>query len=926
MSVDAQLQQSIDQTLQLAIAFHQEEQLQEAEEYYRLVLQLDPTHPEANHNMGILAVQTQRPDKSLPYFSAALDADPTHGPTWLNYIEALHQAGQTEDASQVLELVMQQGLQGDEVDALALRLSTNKAELTTTISPAAPLATEVPSNISNTPAKFSSHRKHPGTEEINDLQSLFDNGRYDDALPLAQEMTRQYPAFDFGWKALGVVLKQLGKTEEALIPMRKAAALSPNDSESHNNLGITLQKLGNLNEAEKCYRRALKINPDNAQVLSNLGTTLATLKRLTEAETCFKRAIQIKPDYAKAYNNLASLLVKSEQYDEAEKNCRQALRLNPAYGEAHLNLAQILKQLDRPDEAIASFRMALKSDPHNAMTHCELGIVLHEQYRLQEAEVRFRWALEIEPTHAASHCALGNTQQVAGRLDDAVNSYRQAIECKPTYAAAHSNLGNVLQKLNRLDEAKVACERAIEIAPDFAHAHYTLGGILLELAHIDKAEAALRRAVYIDPFYAHAHTNLLFLYSYFGILSPEQYLAEARKWQQNCLSAQAREAAHTKVFNRLPLTGRRLKVGYVSGDFRQHAISYFVEQLFTQHDKTRLELFAYSTNGVKDKVTLRLETLTEHWFSIAGMSDEKALEKIDADGIDILIDLAGHTAYSRPELFARRAAPVQAHYLGYFASTGLSEMDYWIGDEILTPPETDSHFSEQVWRLPRVWVSYEGKRDAPLPSWQSSQDGSIWLGSFNNLGKLTPATFALWAKVLHALPEGKLLLKTKQLKSPVTCLSILETMSALGITADRIELQDGSTTPEWSAHMGYYDRLDIALDPVGGVGGGTTTCDALWMGVPMITLAGDRMGSRMTASMLNAIGHSEWIAHSEAEYIEKVVTLARDTQQRKTLRFNQRKKMAASPLCDAHNLASCLEIAYMTMFEHWQSKSRPSEI
>ena len=173
---------------------------------------------------------------------------------------------------------------------------------------------------------------------------------------------------------------------------------------------------------------------------------------------------------------------------------------------------------------------------------------------------------------------------------------------------------------------------------------------------------------------------------------------------------------------------------------------------------------------------------------------------------------------------------MQAHYLGYFASTGLTEMDYWIGDEILTPPETDSHFSEQVWRLPRAWVSYEGKADAPLPIGVQPRTAAVWLGSFNNLGKLTPATLALWAKVLHALPEGKLLLKTKELADAGNRRRILEAMAGHGIPASRIELQDRSATPDWPAHMAYYDRLDIALDPVGGMGGGTTTCDALWMG------------------------------------------------------------------------------------------------
>jgi protein O-GlcNAc transferase len=216
-----------------------------------------------------------------------------------------------------------------------------------------------------------------------------------------------------------------------------------------------------------------------------------------------------------------------------------------------------------------------------------------------------------------------------------------------------------------------------------------------------------------------------------------------------------------------------------------------------------------------------------------------------------------------------------------------------------------------------VWVSYDGKVDAPAPAWRPSQDGTVWVGSFNNLGKLTPATLALWAKLLHALPEGKLLLKTKELGDMSNRQRILDSLSGHGILPHRIELQDWSVTPDWSAHMAYYDRLDIALDPVGGVGGGTTTCDALWMGVPVIALEGDRMGSRMTASMLNAIDRTEWIAGSEADYIDKVVALAKNVEQRKALRSSQRNRMAASPLCNARDLAMSLENAYFEMFQRW---------
>jgi protein O-GlcNAc transferase len=441
---------------------------------------------------------------------------------------------------------------------------------------------------------------------------------------------------------------------------------------------------------------------------------------------------------------------------------------------------------------------------------------------------------------------------------------------------------------------------------------------LKDLGQLDDAVASYRRALEIKPDYTEApHSNLLFLQSYRALLDPQEYLSLARGWERACLPEQDRQEARDRTFQRKPLARRRLRVGYVSGDYRGHAVSYFVEQLFACHDRARIELFAYATHSLRDAVTERLQALVEHWVSLVGISDSAAVERIESDGIDVLIDLSGHTAHNRLGIFSRRAAPVQAHYLGFFASTGLTQMDYWIGDAILTPRETDSHFSEQVWRLPRVWVSYEGKTDAPLPDWQPARDATVWMGSFNNLGKLTPTTLRLWAKVLHALPEGRLLLKTKELADAGNRRRILDAMASYGISPERIELQDNNVTPGWPAHMAYYNRLDIAPDPVGAVGGGTTTCDALWMAVPVITLKGDRMASRMTTSMLNAIGRPEWIAQSEEEYIDKVVALARNVEHRKELRLAQRNRIAPSPLCDARGLALSLETAYFEMFDQW---------
>jgi protein O-GlcNAc transferase len=700
-------------------------------------------------------------------------------------------------------------------------------------------------------------------------------------------------------------------------PCAEAQAIDITDVPVVLQAALAHHQAGRLAQAGTLYRQILDVMPDHAGALHLLGMIALQGGKLDSAVDLIGRAIYVNPLNPMCYLNLGNALKRQGRIDVAIESYRKALELKPDYAEAHNNLGNIFKEQGRFDEASGHYHKALAINPGIAEAHSSLGRVLHERGRLDEAVEHYFNALSIRPDHVETHYNLGLAFQAQNKWEQAIKQYRQTIALNPRDYTAHNNLGNLLgAEMKAFDEAVACYRQALALKLDFAEAHCNLGNILQRQGCLDEAIASYRQALTFKPDYVEAYSNLLLLCAYYFTSDPASYLALARGWELSCVPEQERLAANCRTFRRSPLAGRRLRVGYVSGDFRQHAVSYFIERLFAKHDRSRVELFAYSINPRQDAVTGQLLVQVDHWVSVAGMSDDDARNRIDADEIDVLIDLSGHTAQNRMGIFARRAAPVQAHYLGYFASTGLSEMDYFIGDEILTPPEMDSHFSERVWRLPRVWASYDARKDAPATNWRPAQDGTIWMGSFNNLGKLTSGTLVLWARVLHALPEGKLLLKTKALADETNRQRILEAMAGHGIAAGRIELQ-GDITPGWAEHMAYYDRLDIALDPVGAIGGGTTTCDALWMGVPTITLEGSRMASRMTASMLNAIDHAEWVAHSEAEYVGKAVALARDVELRKGLRLLQRERMAMSPLCDAKDLAMNLEHAYVEMFERW---------
>jgi len=631
------------------------------------------------------------------------------------------------------------------------------------------------------------------------------------------------------------------------------------------------------------YQQVLRSEPRHSVALHYSGVLAHQRGNHALAIDLIGRSLAIRPDDAEAHFDLGSIHQQQGELRAAVRCYRDALRIAPDAAEALINLGNTLKDLGEADEALACYRKAVSIRPDDTTAHFNFGNLCRDQGN---------------PGEAAAH-------------------YRSAIRIRPAFAEAHNNLGNALKDLGDMGEALACYREALAIRPDYAEAHFNLGNVLRDQGDAGEALARYRTALSIRPDYADAYTNMLFLHAYHGSLDPQGYLALARGWEQACVPERERQASRERMFQPTPLTGRRLRLGYVSGDFRTHAVSYFVEQLFAHHDRKRIELFAYSTCAGGDAVTARLQALVEHWVPSAGGPDAALRDRIEADGIDVLIDLSGHTGHNRLGVFARRAAPVQAHYLGYMASTGLSEMDYWIGDETLTPPETDAYYSETIWRLPRVWVAYEGKADAPVPARRTPADDAIWVGGFNHLAKLTPATLALWARVLGALPQARLLLKTKALAEAENRRRILDAMAGHGISPERIELRDIRLTPDWSSHMACYDSLDIALDPVGAIAGGTTSCDALWMGVPVVTLMGDRMASRMTASMLRALGHEEWIARSERDYIQKVVDLALDAQRRSALRFELRGQMAQSPLCDARGLARSLEAAYFEMLERW---------
>ena len=987
---------TIAEALRRGTALQEAGRLRDAERFYLAILKLQPTHPAANHNMGLLAVQAGRPDVGLPFFKTALATRPDAEKYWLSYLFAVQEAHGPAAAGQILAEARSTGLDAAVADRLSDRLAAMAAaragaglpperqaladaltagryaaaeamaRATVAASPEDAFAWKVlgeslvrlerPEEAASCLAQ--ALRRAPQDPEAAAALGnvLLAAGRLAEAVPLYRRALAAKPDFPEVHNNLGTALQRLGRLHEAVQHFLRALAVKPDFPEASNNLGNAYQAIGSLDEAVKYYRRALALRPDYVEAHSNLGNALQDLDRPGEAVEHYRQALAGRPDAPEVHNNLGNALQGLGRPGEAVASYRRALELAPDYAEAYSNLGTALKELGRTDEAVASYRRALECRPGDAGLHVNvgnalrvlgrseealdcyaaalelrpddastcnaMGNVLQSLGRLPEAEERYRRALSLDPDYLEAHNNLGVALAVQGRTSEAIACYMRLLELEPYHAEALNNLGNALKDSDRLLEAVAQYARALDVKPNVAEVHNNLGNVLQALGRSEEAISRYERALALRPDSAEAASNLLFAMGHCGRVSPETYLARAREWDRIALPDKDRQAAAATVFRRCAGEDRPLRIGYVSGDFRQHAVCAFLEALFAGHDRQRCEVFAYAASPRTDAVTARLRDGADHWVDLAGCDDAAAVERIRRDGIDVLVDLAGHTGGNRLPVFARRAAPVQAHYLGYFASTGLAAMDYLISDATVVPPGADGDFSEKVWRLPRVWVAYHPVFDAPEPAWKPDPAGRIWFGSFNKLSKLTAATVALWGAVLRECRQGHLLLKAAAFDSPAIREQWLRIFAEQGVEPARLHLTGREAG--WAEHMALYDCLDIALDPVGGHCGVTTTCDALWMGVPVITLAGTGMIRRMGASILTGLGRPEWIAADADDYVAKAVRLAGQVAERQAMRVAQRDAMRRSPLGDTAGLARSLEDAYAAMFDAWLA-GRPAD-
>ena len=630
---------------------------------------------------------------------------------------------------------------------------------------------------------------------------------------------------------------------------------------------VRLHQAGRLDEAEVAYRKLLAAGHEHPELHHYFGVLLHHRGRSLEALAPLQRAIALNPSQPRFYTNAVAPMLALGRFDEAINACQKALALNP----------------------------------NNADTHYQLGVAHRMKGEFSIAIECYRKAVSLDPKHAPAWNALGLRLKDQGEPQEAMRCYEQALQINPRFADAHNNMGLLLKGAGYLDQAVSSFQAALSIQPGNAEVHANLGSLLKDMGDIDGALAETRLALQLkaNPQFA---SNLLYTMLFDERIDPTTLCESHREWARQF----APEADRVELRDSAP--NRRLRVGYLSPDFRDHPIGRFMLPLLSHHDKSAFEVSCYSDVVRPDAMTERLSRNVHRWHDTRALNDDSLRHLIRDDRIDILIDLTMHMESNRMGVFARRATPVQATYLAYAGTTGVPAMDYRLTDPILDPPgEHDSFYTERSVYLKSYWC-YSAPCSAPdCSALPAPTSGSVTFGSLNNFCKITPSTRQAWIEILRRTPNARLLIHARYGSHRQ---QLLDRFAAAGINPDRIEFAGIHSAAEY---FQVYRRIDIALDPFP-YPGGTTTCDALWMGVPVITLPGRSGISRGGLSILSQLGLTDWAAREVSDYVKIAIELASDLPLLRDHRRTLRARMLASPLMDARGFAADFESALRRMW------------
>jgi protein O-GlcNAc transferase len=702
-------------------------------------------------------------------------------------------------------------------------------------------------------------------------------GQLVEAEAILRRIVNDEPAHALAWHCLGRVMKDAGQWDAALIALRETVRLDPTSAEAHYDLGLACMENERPDDALAQWRRAVELRPDHAEAYARMAHALRIVGRIDDAVDAIAactRAIESRTLEARSRCEAGADLTREGHHDEAIIAYGKAIELDPTLAAAHHGLSVVLERQGRIDDALRASTTAVQLDPQFADAYNGLGVALRRHGRIDDAIGAFASALRLGAERGQTANNLACALSDSGRLDEAIAVLEDAIRAKPDFAAAHNNLGNALRQTGRLDEAIACYLKALEIAPE----------------------------------YALAHSNLLYALHGQPEYGATQLLAEHDIWNAK-FARPLRRNRRPHDNDRDP--HRPLRVGYVSPDFRSHPVGFFLLPLFSAHDEKEVRVFAYSDVARPDPITRDLRACASTWRDIVGLSDETVARMVRDDRIDILVDLTMHTADTRLLVFARKPAPVQATYLAYCSTTGLDAMDYRITDPHLDPPQLGAeHYSETSMRLQTYWCYEPVRQTVEVQPTPARVAGHSTFGCLNDFSKIGLPVLTLWCRLLAELPLTRLLLHAPPGLSQQR---VREVFSREDIDPERVSFVGPVPLRDY---LELHHRIDVCLDPFP-YGGGRTTCDALWMGVPVVSLVGNTAVGRGGASILANIGLRELIATSPDEYLRIAADLVGDTERLNTLRLALRNKMEQSPLMDGPRFARSMESAFRRMWHDW---------
>jgi predicted O-linked N-acetylglucosamine transferase (SPINDLY family) len=672
---------------------------------------------------------------------------------------------------------------------------------------------------------------------------------------------------------------QLGRWDEALLHAKAATGHEPGVWRYHQTHGLIASALQRFDEAAQAFERASALCPESPEAWCGLGQALHALQRIDDSLIAYRRAQSLAPLSPQAANNFGVALTAARRYEEARAVLRSGLAQAPASGELWYNMGNALAAQGASPEAIEAFTEALKLQPENTRAWLNLGNVRRARRELTAAIECYDKAITLDRGQHDAYNNLGTALWAAGRIDEALQALHRAIALKPDSSTAHNNLGNVLKESGRMDEAIAAFRRAVELAPQDPQPRSNL--LYSLYFHPDYDEAAILNEAMQ---WARAHAPA----------GPQGSAASAGSGPRGARKVPARE---------------RLHIGYVSPDFREHCQSLFTLPLLSHHDRSRFKIHCYAQLPSPDATSRRLAAFADVWRPIYGSSDAEVEGMIRADGIDVLVDLTMHMSNGRPLLFARRAASVQVAWLAYPGTTGLPSIDFRLTDPWLDPPGfDDARYTEKSLRLPSTFWCYDPGAAPAVNELPAAASGHVTFGCLNNFCKVSDASLRSWAQIMRAVPDSRLLL----LAAPGTHrMRVAEIMGSEGIASERIEFVPYQPR---AAYLATYQRIDLCLDTLP-YNGHTTSLDAYWMGVPVVTRVGDTVVGRAGWSQLNNLHLSELAAFDDAQFVRTAVSLAADLNALSRLRLSLRERVRASPLMDGVAFAAAMESAYRYMWE-----------